>query len=84
MKENKVKKWFMENKEEIKKETMKIVYFVAGYGIGCFVMNKLTSASFGAVICKFYGDGVIKFFDPSTNVELGIDQAVKVIEKLYE
>ena len=73
-KKQKIKQWFADHKEEIKKEA---VNFVKVYGliltgglIGCHCMAKAKDRAYVNGLANLHQKGYIKFFDPSTSQEV--------------
>lgn len=83
-KKNKMKKWFEENKNEIKTEALKITYYAVGLGIGYFVGDKICSYQNAAGMQKLHEMGIFKFFDPSTGTEIDVNKAVEVAKEMLK
>lgn len=75
----KLKKWFEENKDEIKNTASKIGWYAWGFGLAWFVTDKITKAQINAGLAVLNAEGVIKFFNPENGNELNFIEASKFI-----
>lgn len=83
MKTNKMKEWFDGHKDEIKTEVVKMACYAVGFGFGYFAASKITDYRITAGLACFHDDGIIKFCDPSTGLEVGVREAHEVVKKFY-
>lgn len=77
-KKAKLKKWY----EEHKNDFARFAWYALGLGTGCYFSSKLTEAYIGRGFERAYGKGVMKFFDPSTNTEVGADEVIDVMKRV--
>ena len=80
-KKAKIKKWWTENKDRIKKGGVRIGYLTLGTGVGYYLGNKICETKTGYGIERAYFNGIIKFFDPETNLEVGADEVIDVMKR---
>lgn len=79
---NKIKEWFEENKEEIKHEVSKFVWYACGFGVGCFITKKISDYKFALGLNELRREGVLKFVNPTTGVEVGIAEAAQIVKTI--
>ena len=83
MRENKVKKWFEENKTEIELGIVGGVAVIASYALGSKI--ETTKCSLG--LMSLHGDGFLIFTKPSENgeiINLAPSEWVKVAKEFYK
>lgn len=83
-KENKMKKWFKENKDEIVATSLAIVCSTASVGFGYFIGDKICGYRTASGISRLHDLGIFKFFDPSTGSEIDVNKAVEVARDLLK
>lgn len=77
-----IKERFDKHKEGIKKEAVRCFWFALGLGVGYFISDKISDYQVGAGLDRLAREGIIKFFEPSTGLEVGIEKAVEIADKL--
>lgn len=78
----KIRTWYEENKEEIKKVGASIYNFVVvgvTVGAACVLTDKFTEQRIQLGIDRAYDEGIIKFFDPSNGNEVNMHEAAKLL-----
>ena len=80
-KNKKLKVWFDEHKNEIKTEAIRITYYALGLGIGYFVGDKICGHRMNSGLMIIHNAGIIKFFNPSTGLEVDYKDAVSIIDQ---
>lgn len=83
MKENKIKSWVKDHKEDIKDVMKVVIPFTVGFYIGGRAYTKIVEYSTARGFEALHGDGIIKLFDPSTGTEIGVTQACELVNKKY-
>lgn len=84
MEMNNMKEWYNGHKNEIKSEVVKMVYYVVGFGFGYFAANKIAGYRTTVGLASFHDDGIIKFYNPSTGLEVDtIKEVNDVVKKFY-
>ena len=82
MKKSKVTVWFDEHKDEIKTSALRLCWLGLGIGLGCVATNYISDLKVGGGLYRLHDEGVVKFFDPSSGLEVGIEKAVEIAKKL--
>lgn len=77
-KENKMKKWFKENKEDIAITALAVANVTVCTGFGYIIGKKITNRCNSVGMSNLHALGILKFFDPSTNTEIGVDKALEI------
>lgn len=80
-KTNKMKVWFEEHKDELKSDVIKLGCYALGFGLGYFVADKISDLKYGAGIQIAHQVGFIKFFNPSTGLEVGAEEVSKLMRE---
>lgn len=79
-KKKRVKRWFEDHKKEIKTT----ICVLAGGFICYSICDKISDYKVGTNLSRFHDEGIIKFFDPSSNQEIDLDKAMEIIiKKIY-
>ena len=73
-----MKEWIEEHKEGL----IRIGYYAVGFGIGCFVTDKIQSKAYARGLKGFHQSGIIKFFDPATGIEVDAYGVLRVIDRI--
>lgn len=81
---NETKVWLKEHKNEIAKEAMDIVKITACLGIGYFMGSKITELQIGYGLDRVHRDGLVKFFNPSTGLEVSMQEINKIMSDKYK
>lgn len=81
---NRIKRWFDEHKNEIRAEAVRVVWYAFGFGVGYFVCDKISEYSHGLHLQTLHADGIVKFFDPSSGLEVDVEKAVEIAKKIYK
>ena len=81
-KSEKIKAWFEEHKKAIGDNAVRIFWYALGLGVGYFVTDRISDIQVGCGLEKLANQGILKFFDPSTGLEVSVDKAVEIAEKL--
>ena len=82
MKKSKAAIWLEEHKDEVKTLAMRICWLGIGLGVGCVATNYVSDLKVGAGLWRLHDEGIIKFFDPSSGLEVGVDKAIEITKKL--
>lgn len=81
-KDNKIKKWFKDHKDDIVPGLVLFGYYAIGFGIGCIATKKLVDMQNVTAIRTLQVDGILKFVDPRSNNEISIEEACKVYKEI--
>lgn len=73
-----MKEWVKEHKGTL----IGICCCAAGFGLGCFVTDKIDSKACARGLQRFHQSGIIKFFDPATGIEVDECGVQEVIERV--
>lgn len=82
MKKMDIKKWYEENKEDIKYETAKIVWWTVGCGVGYILGTNIATSRIANGYKIFHEVGLVKFFNPETGIEIGVEEACKISSEI--
>lgn len=81
---NKIKRWFDEHKNEIKAEAVRVGWYAFGFCVGYFLCDKISEYSHGSGLRTLHEDGIIKFFDPSSGLEVDVEKAVEIAKEIHK
>lgn len=74
----KAKEYLEENKEGI----IHGCIFAAGIFVGGLAMDKISDVRFGMGLLHLHDVGLFKFFNPDTGVEIGVQEALDIAQKI--
>ena len=77
----KMKNWYEENKETIKAEAVRVGWYALGLGVGYFVGDKVSTYKINDGLNHVHEAGIIKFFDPTTGLEVTTREAINVMNR---
>ena len=80
-KKAKLRKWYEDHKEGVN-EVICIGRCVLFVGVGYIVGSKFNNHLASLGMARAHDLGVIKLFDPDTNLEISFDEAVEVMKRL--
>lgn len=80
----KAKRWFDEHKNEIKSEAVRVAWYAFGFCVGYFVCNKISDYRVGAGMYALHEDGIIKFFNPSSGIEVDVNKAIEIAQQMHK
>lgn len=82
MKMSRLKTWVEGHKDELRIESIRVFWYVLGFGIAWFVNGKLTEYTSIENVLALRDMGLLKFCDPATGMEVTIDKAVEISKKM--
>lgn len=77
----KIKEWYRDNKDDIKQKAVIVGCTTAGLSVGWILGRKYSSTVFGINMFTANADGVLKFFNPETGLEMNIMEFADFISK---
>lgn len=84
MKESKLKTWMEEHRDEIKAESIRILWCAIGFGVAWFASSELTTRTNAMRVLELQNAGLLKFTNPSTGSEISIKEACEIANKIWD
>ncbi len=80
MRKQQLVKWFKEHEQEFIGAGIALV----GFGVGYYISGKAFDWRISYSLTRLTNDGILKFFDPTTGLEVGVDEACKIAIQKYK
>lgn len=78
------KEWWEKNKQDV----TNLVWYVFGYAlggaVGYFTGKKVTTYQSACANAALREKGIIKYFNPATNTEVDVDEAVNIAREVFK
>lgn len=79
---NKIKNWWEEHKDGIKRGVENYGFYLVGLGVGYFIGKKVTETRFCFGISENMRKGVMKLVNPATGDEIGLKEAAELVKTI--
>ena len=83
---SKTKEYVVAHSDKIGGELVRLGYYTAGAAIaglaGYYIGQKLTIANIETGMAVIHDRGIMKYFNPETGLEIGVNEATKLINEL--